>query len=136
MFLNSAEVDNYAPISIRHLPTYSRQNMQEDFANSTAAYINYPYFQYSHPKRYQFLKTRIFGGKEYFPGASSSFMEKVIADYRNAFAKKDWDAITHVMTELSREQFSEIESILITKVRLWLTVYLFFQVLTEAPLYT
>ena len=57
---------NYSPVSSRHLPTYSRENPQEDFANSIAAYIHYPYFQYTHPKRYQFLKDHVFGAKEYF----------------------------------------------------------------------
>lgn len=51
---NDPEIPNYAPVSGRHLPTYSRENPQEDFANSIAAYIHYPYFKYSHPARYKF----------------------------------------------------------------------------------
>ena len=43
--LNDSEEIHYAPVSSIQLPTYSRQNPQEDFANSVAAYINYPYFQ-------------------------------------------------------------------------------------------
>ena len=58
--LNDSEEVHYAPVSSIQLPTYSRQNPQEDFANSVAAYINYPYFQFSHPKRYQFLKEKVF----------------------------------------------------------------------------
>jgi hypothetical protein len=111
--LDNPNKDNYAPVSTRHLSTYSRQNIQEDFANSAAAYIQYPYFQYSHPKRYQFLKTRIFGGKEYFSPSPSLFKDKVIADYRNAFVKMDWDKVRHIMIELSRNQFLEIESALV-----------------------
>jgi len=115
--LDNSSKDHYAPISTRHLATYSRQNIHEDFANSAAAYIDYPYFQYSHPKRYQFLKTRVFGGKEYFPNSSSSFKDKVIADYREAFAKKEWHKITPLMMELSRDYFPEIEMALIREMK-------------------
>ena len=111
-FLNDAEVDNYAPVSLRHLPTYSRQNLQEDFANSVAAYINYPYFRYSHPARYEFLKKRVFGGKEYFTGddKNPSFQEKVLADFKAAMEKKDWSQVTRVLTEVSRGYYPELES--------------------------
>ena len=54
--VNDPKINNYAPPATRNVPTYSRQNPQEDFANSVSAYINYPYFRYSHPGRYQFLK--------------------------------------------------------------------------------
>ena len=58
-FIDDPAEDNYAPVSLRHLPTYSRGNLQEDFANSMAAYIHYPYFRLSHPERYRFLRDRI-----------------------------------------------------------------------------
>ena len=59
-----------------------RQNPQEDFANSVTAYIHYPYFRYTHPARYEFLKKNVFEGKEYFLNDSSinSFEEKINSD--------------------------------------------------------
>ncbi len=118
-FLNRAEVDNYAPISIRHLPTYSRQSMQEDFANSVAAYIHYPYFQYSHPERYKFLKEKVFGGKEYFPAGDKdqSYSDKILADFEAAITKKDWPKVTAVIVEVSRGYHPELESGLILRLQ-------------------
>ena len=111
-FLNDSKVDNYAPISTRHLPTYSRQNMQEDFANSVAAYIHYPYFRYSHPARYQFLKEKVFGGKEYFPQGEGkqSYDNKVLADFGDVIEKKDWPGATSIIVEVSRGHHPELES--------------------------
>jgi len=116
-FLNTAEVDNYAPISIRHLPTYSRQNMQEDFANSVAAYIHYPYFRYSHPARYNFLKEKVFGGKEYFPAEdkNKSYHDKILADFEVAMAKKDWSGATGIIVEVSRGYHPKLESEMIRR---------------------
>ena len=116
-FLNTAEVDNYAPISIRHLPTYSRQNMQEDFANSVAAYIHYPYFQYSHPARYNFLKEKVFGGKEYFSAGdkNQSYHDKILADFAVAMAKKDWPGATGIIIEVSRGYHPKLESEMIRR---------------------
>lgn len=114
-FLNDSEVDNYAPTSLRHLPTYSRQNIQEDFANSAAAYINYPYFRYSHPKRYEFLRRRVFGGKEYFPAdvKNPGFQEKILADFKSAMEKKDWPRATRILAEVSRGYYPGLESELV-----------------------
>lgn len=111
-FLSDSKVDNYAPVSLRHLPTYSRQNLQEDFANSVAAYINYPYFRYSHPVRYKFLKERVFGGKEYFPAddKSTSFHDKILADFKAAMEKKDWPGVTRIISEVSRGHYPQLES--------------------------
>jgi len=111
-FLNDPNVDNYAPVSLRHLPTYSRQNVQEDFANSVAAYIHYPYFQYTHPARYRFLKERVFGGKEYFPHDDSavSFDKKALADFNEAAEKKDWNRITVIFQEVSRGHYPALEA--------------------------
>jgi hypothetical protein len=119
MFLNSTEVDNYAPISIRHLPTYSRQNMQEDFANSVAAYIHYPYFQYSHPARYKFLKEKVFGGKDYFPAGdkNQSYSDKIFADLEAAIAKKDWSKVTGIIVEVSRGYHPELESRMVLRLQ-------------------
>jgi hypothetical protein len=118
-FLNDPEVDNYAPVSLRHLPTYSRQNMQEDFANSVAAYINYPYFKYSHPARYQFLKQRVFAGKEYFPAddKNPSFHDKVLADFNSAMDKKDWQQVTQIIAEVSRGHYPKLESEIVSRLR-------------------
>lgn len=93
---------NYGPVSGRHLPTYSRENPQEDFANSAAAYIHYPYFKFTHPARYRFLKVHVFGGREYFTetkvkGDYASIME---SRFQAALARRDWNE----MVRLSREQ--------------------------------
>ncbi|MZH40706.1 MAG: hypothetical protein F3740_02665 [Nitrospinae bacterium] len=114
--LNDPEVKHYAPVSTRQLSTYSRQNLQEDFANSVAAYINYPYFRYSHPERYQYLKDKVFGGKEYFPKADMNYRDKVINDFENAVSIKDWDAVISIAREVGRDYESNIESELIGKI--------------------
>ena len=118
-FLNTAEVDNYAPISIRHLPTYSRQNMQEDFANSVAAYIHYPYFRYSHPARYKFLKEKVFGGREYFSAddKNKSYRAKILADFEAAIVKKDWPKVTDIIIEVSRGHHAKLESEMVRRLR-------------------
>ena len=118
-FLNDSEVDNYAPVSLRHLSTYSRQNIQEDFANSVAAYINYPYFRYSHSARYKFLKERVFGGKEYFPEDEKNpgFHEKVIADFKTAMEKKDWQLAAGIIAEVSRGHYPKLESEIASRLR-------------------
>ncbi len=118
-FLNDAEVDNYAPISTRHLSTYSRQNMQEDFANSVAAYIHYPYFRYSHPGRYQFLKEKVFGGKEYFPADDNNpnHHDKILADFDGAIAKKDWSGTTRIIVEVSRGYHPRLEAEMVSRLK-------------------
>ena len=117
--LNDADVDNYAPISIRHLPTYSRQNIQEDFANSVAAYIHYPYFRYSHPARYKFLKEKVFGGREYFPAdeQNRSYHDKVLADLESAISKKDWPSVAGILVEVSRGYHPKLESEMVRYLR-------------------
>ena len=91
-FVNDVGTDVYAPVSSRNLPTYSRQNPQEDFANSVAAYINYPYFRYSHPDRYRFMKDKVFGGKEYFPaGGGAGYEVKVLSDMDQPIGNNDWE---------------------------------------------
>lgn len=119
MFLDDVEVENYAPISIRHLPTYSRQNMQEDFANSVAAYIHYPYFRYSHPARYKFLKEKVFGGKEYFSAddKNQSYHNKVLADFEAAITKKDWPGVNGIIIEVSRGYYPKLESKIVSRLQ-------------------
>ena len=112
--LNDPDIGHYAPVSTRQLSTYSRQNPQEDFANSASAYINYPYFRYSHPKRYHFLKEKVFGGKEYFPEDSLGYREKVVADYEAAMNSRDWEKVISIAKEVGRDFFPEIELELIT----------------------
>ncbi len=114
-FLNRPEIDNYAPVSRRHLPTYSRQNLQEDFANSVAAYIHYPYFRYSHPARYQFLKERVFMGKEYFKDKAQggTFEEVVLADFNDALERKNWEQAVRVLIEVSRGYYPKLEKQLV-----------------------
>lgn len=118
-FLNDAAVDDYAPISIRHLPTYSRQNMQEDFANSVAAYIHYPYFRYSHPARYNFLKEKVFGGKEYFPAGDNNqnYQDKVLEDFEGAIGKKDWSKVNSIIVEVSRGYHPKLESDMVGRLK-------------------
>ena len=108
---------NYGPVSSRHLPTYSRENPQEDFANSIAAYIHYPYFQYTHPKRYRFLKDRVFGTKEYFmrgKGSSTFHMEN---DFKEALAKQDWPQLIQLVQEQSRFLDTSLEKKMVEALR-------------------
>jgi hypothetical protein len=93
---------NYGPVSSRHLPTYSRENPQEDFANSIAAYIHYPYFQYTHPKRYQFLKKHVFGTKEYFKSSKGNYASLMEKDFKEALAKQDWSQVVRLAREQGR----------------------------------
>ena len=113
--LNDPDVGHYAPVSTRQLSTYSRQNPQEDFANSASAYINYPYFRYSHPKRYQFLKEMVFKGREYFPETSLTYKDKVVADFEAALGAREWDKVVRITLEVGRDFSPEIESELITR---------------------
>lgn len=111
--LNDPDVGHYAPVSTRQLSTYSRQNPQEDFANSASAYINYPYFRYSHPGRYQFLKDNVFGGKEYFSGTTMNYQEKVVSDFEAALTDRDWVEAASIAREVGRDYAPEVESELI-----------------------
>lgn len=113
--LNDPDVDHYAPVSTRQLSTYSRQNPQEDFANSVSAYINYPYFRYSHPERYQFLKSKVFGGREYFSKTTMNYQDKVVADFEVALTGRDWDSVIKVFQEVGRDYTPAIESELIER---------------------
>lgn len=113
--LNDPDIGHYAPVSTRQLSTYSRQNPQEDFANSASAYINYPYFRYSHPERYQFLKEKVFGGKEYFPETTMNYKDIVIADFEAALSGRDWEKVISITQEVGRGLSPEIESELITR---------------------
>ncbi|QPJ62757.1 MAG: hypothetical protein G3M70_13080 [Candidatus Nitronauta litoralis] len=113
---NDPEIPNYAPVSGRHLPTYSRENPQEDFANSIAAYIHYPYFKYSHPARYKFLKQTVFDGKDVVmssPGPSV-FKDKVIADAKALVASGQWEQLFKLVTEMGRNTFPEVEKALMS----------------------
>ncbi len=109
------ENTRYAPVSRRHLPTYSRENPQEDFANSIAAYIHYPYFKYSHPKRYQFLKRTVFEGKDVLKQTSgpSGFKDKVVSDTRALVASGKWEQLFNLVAEMGRNIVPEIEQALI-----------------------
>lgn len=93
---------NYGPVSSRHLPTYSRENPQEDFANSIAAYIHYPYFQYTHSRRYQFLKDHVFGAKEYFKGRKENYASLMERDFKEALTRQDWQQVIRLVREQSR----------------------------------
>jgi hypothetical protein len=115
--LNDPDVVNYAPVSTRQLSTYSRQDPQEDFANSVSAYINYPYFRYSHPKRYQYLKNRVFGGREYYPSTTMNYQDKVVVDFDAALNSRNWNNVIKISQEVGRGYFPEIESQLIERLK-------------------
>ena len=117
--LNDPAVDNYTPVSIRNLPTYSRLNPQEDFANSVTAYIHYPYFRYTHPSRYEFLKKNVFAGKEYFLEDSTvnSFEEKIQSDLDNALANGQWDDVRNIFIELGRGYYPGLEKRIISQIK-------------------
>jgi len=93
---------NYGPVSSRHLPTYSRENPQEDFANSVAAYIHYPYFQYSHPKRYRYLKEHVFRNREYFKHEEGDYASILMSYFKEALARQDWRKVIDLGQEQSR----------------------------------
>lgn len=117
--INDPKVNNYAPIATRNIPTYSRQNPQEDFANSVTAYIHYPYFRYTHLARYEFLKKNVFDGKEYFlndPGVNG-FEEKVNSDIEKALNSGSWFDISSILVELSRGYFPELEKKIINRIK-------------------
>lgn len=108
--LNKPEVPHYAPTSERHIPTYSRQNMQEDFANSVAAYIHYPYFKYSHPQRYRYFKKYVFQDREYVSKLTeTNYMELVLSDFNKALMSKEWDRVINIVKENSRSLHLDVE---------------------------
>lgn len=116
-FLNDPEVNTYAPISTRHMPTYSRISPQEDFANAVAGYLHYPYFRYSHPARYAFLKARVFAGKEYFNSgdAAGDYEKKLLEDFDLAARERKWADIRRILTEASRFHAPELEAELVAR---------------------
>jgi hypothetical protein len=107
--VNDPGVLNYGPVSSRHLPTYSRENMQEDFANSVAAYIHYPYFQYTHPRRYQFLKSHVFAKKDYFKEGAGNYALLIEKDFKEALARKDWRSVIRLVREQNRVLDTSVE---------------------------
>jgi hypothetical protein len=115
--ISDPDVLNYGPVSLRHLPTYSRENPQEDFANSVAAYIHYPYFQYTHPKRYQFIKDRVFGSKEYFKGNRENYASLMEKDFKEALAKQDWQQVILLAREQSRVLDMSVEKKMVEALR-------------------
>ena len=117
--VNDPKINNYAPIATRNVSTYSRQNPQEDFANSVTAYIHYPYFRYTHPARYKFLKKNVFEGKEYFLNDSdvNGFEEKVYSDLETALNNGAWVIVSSILAELSRGYFPEFEKQIISLIK-------------------
>ena len=117
--VNDPKVNNYAPTATRNISTYSRQNPQEDFANSVTAYIHYPYFRYTHPARYKFLKKNVFDGKEYFLNDPSvnGFEEKVNSDIKKALNNGAWADVSDILVELSRGYFPEFEKKIISRIK-------------------
>ena len=119
ILINDSNSTQYAPVSTRHMSTYSRQNPQEDFANSVAAYIHYPYFGYSHPKRYAFLKNKVFIGKEYHKVDESigSYQKKIRQELDKALLQNNWEGIVHIAVETSRSRAPKIEQEIIETLR-------------------
>ncbi len=112
VFLDKSEIKNYAPISDRNLPTYSRNNPQEDFANSVAAYIHYPFFKYSNSKRYKFLKEKVFKGIEYFNEnlEGNSYEKIILGEFEKALKTSKWDYLLKLSIENSRLIMPDLES--------------------------
>ncbi len=108
---------NYGPVSLRHLPTYSRENPQEDFANSVAAYIHYPYFQYTHPKRYQFLKDHVFKTKDYFERGEGDYASLIEKDFEGALARQNWPEVIRLVREQSRFLDNPLEKKMVEALR-------------------
>ncbi len=102
--INDPTVDVYAPTSSRHISTYSRTSPQEDFANSVAAFIHYPFFQSTHPRRYAYLKEKVFKGKEYFPKDSAENLWEELATklFKTALDSGDWKGAKKIAREAGR----------------------------------
>ena len=115
--INDPGVKNYGPVSGRHLPTYSRENPQEDFANSVAAYIHYPYFKYTHPKRYQFIRKNVFDSKEYFKGGVGDYTSLMVTHFKEALAKQDWQQLIRLAREQSRFLDAPVEMKMVKALR-------------------
>jgi len=115
--ISDPAVLNYAPVSSRHLPTYSRENLQEDFANSVAAYIHYPYFQYTHPKRYWYLWKRVFAEKTYFMEGHSNYASILMDSLNVAIAQKDWAKVVSLGQEQSRFLDTALENKVVKKLQ-------------------
>jgi hypothetical protein len=103
---------NYAPVSTRQLPTYSRASIQEDFANSVSAYINYPYFRITNPERYRYLKDNVFKGKEYFESGDkgeNTLESLVIRDFKKALDSLNWKSVKDIAIEINRSHFPALD---------------------------
>jgi hypothetical protein len=117
--VDDADTPNYAPVSTRNLPTYSRQTPQEDFANSVAAYRHYPFFRYTHPGRYEFLKQHVFAGKEFFPvdGSNKEYSEVFLGRLTRALEEKNWKHVLDLVLENSRVVRPDIEKAIVEKLK-------------------
>lgn len=101
--INDPDKSRYAPVSNLQDPLHSRENPMEDFANSVAGYIHYPYFRYTNPERYAFMKERVFQGKEYFPEVRTGAYPDIIdADFKKAIEAEDWDRVLAIVKEAAR----------------------------------
>ena len=114
---SDAGVQNYGPVSERHLPTYSRENPQEDFANSVAAYIHYPFFQYTHPQRYQFIKKHVFGAKEYFEHEEGDYASLMEQKFKQALSRREWQQVIRLALEQNRVLDFTVEKKIVAALR-------------------
>jgi len=109
--LNNPDKIRYAPVSNLQDPLHSRENPMEDFANAVAGYIHYPYFRYTNPERYRFMKERVFKGKEYFPEEKAGTYPEIIdADFKKAIEDEDWDRMLNILKEAARTIHPEADS--------------------------
>jgi len=117
--VDDPNIQNYAPVSTRNLPTYSRQNPQEDFANSVAAYRYYPFFRLTHPERYGFLKKYVFAGKEFYPeGADEgNYSTLLLRRLTQALEEEDWNEALALVLENSRIIRPDIENKIMVELR-------------------
>lgn len=107
--LNDPDTMRYAPVSNLQHPIHSRENAMEDFANAVAGYIHYPYFRYTNPERYRFMKEKVFRGKEYFEKREGAYAELIEADFQQAIDKEDWQAVLDILQEAARTTHPEAD---------------------------
>ncbi|CAI2718014.1 hypothetical protein [Nitrospina watsonii] len=101
--INDPDITRFSPVSNLQQPIHSRENPMEDFANAVAGYIHYPYFRYTNPERYRFMKERVFKGKEYFEEARpGTYAEIIHADFQKAIDAEDWGSALEILKEAAR----------------------------------
>ncbi len=101
----------YGPVSSMQMVTHSRENPQEDFANSVAGFLHYPFFRFTHPKRYAYIKDNVFGGSDSIPKtlADSAASDSMDLAFQKALDNRNWKDATGLLMELSRQNLPEVD---------------------------